>query len=188
MSVEVTFEQDGGSGLVAIGSSVWQAAKRLGVGLRADCKGKGECHGCALQIVRGAESLSPATAAELKVLGAERLLAGERLACQTILVNNIEVVARVVPPPEEKKQPGKTLPFKQLIDAFIETEANAITEAINMLRNKRSELVSKFLNLNQEKPGKKDTAKRTHGEVGRQKTDTKTRGHGDTGTRNSEKG
>jgi ferredoxin, 2Fe-2S len=154
MSVFVTFEQDGGSGLVASGASLWDAARRLGVGLHAVCKGAGECDGCAVQITRGADSLSPATEAELKTLGAERLLAGERLACQTILVKSVDVAARVVPPANpEASQSNKTLPFKQQVGTFIETEAKAITETVNMIRGKSHALVEKFLNLNQEKSG-----------------------------------
>lgn len=155
MSIEVTFEEDGGSGLVAAGASLWEAAKRLGVGLRADCKGLGECEGCALQIIQGADSLSPATEAELKVLGAERLLAGQRLACQTILHKTPAVIARVVPPADgdgQQQQSGKALPLKQQIGAFIETEANAISQAVNMIRGRSTELVEKFLNLPPKEP------------------------------------
>jgi ferredoxin len=155
MSIEVTFEEDGGSGLVAVGASLWEAAKRLGVGLRADCKGLGECEGCALQIIQGADSLSPAAEAELKVLGAERLLAGQRLACQAILIKTVAVVARVVPPADndgQKQQSEKALPLKQQIGAFIETEANAISQAVNMIRGKSNELVEKFLNLQPKEP------------------------------------
>ena len=158
MSVEVTFEEDGGNGLVAAGASLWEAGKRLGIGLRADCKGLGECDGCAVRIIQGGDLLSPATAAELKVLGAERLLAGERLACQTILVKTGEIMVRIVPRPEgdkqkQKQRAGKTLSFKQQLGVLIETEAKAISEAVNMIRGKSNALVEKFLNLNQEKPG-----------------------------------
>jgi len=163
MSVDVTFDQDGGNGLVAVGTSMWEAARRLGVGLRADCKGQGECLACALQIISGSESLTPATAAELKMLGAERLLAGERLACQTFLIGTAAVVARLVPPSEaEKPKPSKTLPFKQQVSSFIETEAKVISETLNTITVKKHELVAKFLNLKQEK---KDTEKgRTNAE------------------------
>jgi ferredoxin len=152
MSVFVTFQEDGGNGLVACGASLWDAAKRLGVGLSADCKGAGECDGCVLQIVRGPDSLSPATAAELKILGAERLLAGERLACQTVLVKNGEVGLKIIPPTITDQRANKTLPFKQQVGTFIESEAKAMSEAVNMIRGKTHELVGKFLNLEQEKP------------------------------------
>jgi ferredoxin len=156
MSVEITFEQDGGSGLVAPGSSLWEAARRLGVGLRADCRGRGECDACAVLIIKGSELVSPAKEWEYKVLGAERLAAGERLACQTTLVKSGEVTARVLPVVESAGKSEKTfssLPLKQQVGAFIETEAKAVSEAMNMLRGKSNALVEKFLNLKQEKPG-----------------------------------
>jgi ferredoxin len=159
MSVEITFEQDGGSGLVAAGSSLWDAARRLGVGLRADCRGRGECDACAVLIVKGAELLCPVKESEYKVLGAERVAAGERLACQTTLVKPGEVTARVMPvaksagKTEKSEKAFSSLPLKQQVGAFIETEAKVISKAVNMLRGKSNALVEKFLNLNQEKPG-----------------------------------
>src|SRR6266550_33751 len=139
MSVEITFEQDGGSGLVAVGTSLWEGAKRLGVVLRADCRGRGDCDACAVLIIKGAELLSPANESEHKVLGAERLAAGERLACQTILVTSGEVMARVLPLSEsagKSKKAFSSLPLKQQVGAIIETEAKALSEAVNMLRGK----------------------------------------------------
>jgi len=172
MSVLVTFEEDGGSGLVAAGASLWDAAKRLGIHLRADCKGLGECDGCAVQIMLGTDSLSPATEAELKSLGAERLLAGERLACQTILNKAGEVTLKVVPAATDKvDQPaGKTLPFKQQVGSFIETQAKDITEAMNMIRGKTNGLVAKFLNLDDKKL---DDKQPDSGKVAEQKKEQK---------------
>ena len=151
MSVLVTFEVDGGTGLIAPGATLWDAAKRLGVRLSADCKGAGECDGCAVEVTKGSEALSLATEAELKTLGAERLLAGQRLACQTILVRNGEVAAKVASSVHSSEgQAASSLPFKEQVGAFIETEAKAVSETINMIRGKSHALVAKFLNLDQE--------------------------------------
>ncbi|MCU1266868.1 MAG: ferredoxin (4Fe-4S iron-sulfur cluster binding protein) [Acidobacteria bacterium] len=149
MSVEVTFEQDGGDGLVAAGTSVWEAAKRLGVKLRADCRGRGECETCAVKIINGSEILSPPKECEYKILGGDRVAAGERLACQTTLVKPGSVIARAVSlkVSDSQKQPGAELPLKQQLGAFIETEAVKISEAVNYLRGKSNALVEKFLNL-----------------------------------------
>jgi ferredoxin len=153
MSIEVTFEQDGGSGLVAAGSSLWEAAKRLGVGLRADCKGRGECDACAVMIVKGTEVLSPPKECDYKILGGDRVAAGERLACQTILVTQGAVTIRVVPEAESApKPPGGEIGLKQQLGTFIETEATKISEAVNFLRGKSNALVEKFLNLQPKEP------------------------------------
>lgn len=160
MSVEITFGQDEAQGLVAKGTSLWEAARRLGVSLRADCQGRGECDTCAMLIIQGAELLSPANQFELTMLGQERLDAAERLACQTKLDKTGEVIVRRAPIPAvsfgNKKESGKAfrdLPLKQQVGAFIELEATTISEAVNALREKSNALVAKFLNLKPQEPG-----------------------------------
>ena len=75
MSVEIKFEPDGPSGLVAEGTCVLDAAKRLGFHIPADCEGRGECDTCAVKIITGATLLSALTDGERKELSAERLAA-----------------------------------------------------------------------------------------------------------------
>ena len=167
MTVEITFEQDGGNGLVAQGTSLWEAARRLGVRLRADCKGQGECDACAVLIIQGAELLSPVVDAEQKILGPERLEKAERLACQTTLDRTGVVVVRPVPIAASagKKQEPQTafrdLPLKKQIGTLIEIEATTISEAVNALRGKSNAMIEKFLNL---KPGKTVSRQSHNGE------------------------
>ena len=158
MSVEITFEQDGGTGLVAEGISLWEAARRLGVGLRADCNGRGECDACAVMIIKGAELLSPASECEQKILGTERLGEIQRLACQTKLEKTGEIIVRAaaIAVSDQKRDSGKAsgaLPFSQQVGAFIETQATTITEGMNTLRGKSNALVAKFLNLRSKDTG-----------------------------------
>lgn len=154
MSVQITFKPEGRDGLVAEGTYISEAARRLGVVVSTDCKGRGECDSCAVIIVRGAELLSVATNAEEKVLGQDRLnnsVSPERLACQAILGRTGEVVVRL--PPAKEEEPagsGKTLrglPLKEKVGALIELEAITVTEALNSLRGSYHSLVEKFLNL-----------------------------------------
>jgi ferredoxin len=167
MSVQITFEPDGDSGLVAEGASIWEAAKRLGVRLRAECKGRGDCDSCAVIINRGAELLSEVTSAEEKQLGRERLghpRHPERLACQAILAINGDIVLRLIPVSEEgqKGKPSNTfrsLPFKEKVGALIELEAVTITEALISLRGSYQAAIGKFLNLKPETT--KDTGQTT---------------------------
>lgn len=153
MSVEIRFEQDGGHGLVATGSSLWEAAKRLGVHLRADCSGRGECDACAVVIMTGAELLSPVNDREEKILGAERLGTAQRLACQTTLDRTGAVAVRsvaVAAGAKQQQESGKVfreLPLGNQVGALIELQAIAITEAVNTLRGKSNALIEKFLNL-----------------------------------------
>lgn len=157
MSVQITFESDSGSGLVAAGTYILEAAKRLGVTVPAECRGRGECDSCVVVIVRGAELLAAATSAEEKVLGRERLehpTQAERLACQAIMEKPGEIIVRLPPVREGEQQPSgfantlRGLPFKEKVGALIELEAATITEALNSLRGSYHGLIDKFLNLN----------------------------------------
>jgi ferredoxin len=104
MSVEITFEPDHLTGLIAEGSSLLNAAHRMGITLVDECGGRGECDSCAVTIVRGAELLSPATEAELKHLSLDRRAAGERLACQAIVERTGELVLRIAPEVEQAEE------------------------------------------------------------------------------------
>ena len=155
MSVQITFEPDGGNGLVAEGAYIWEAAKRLGVSLPAECKGRGDCDSCAVVIVRGGELLSEPTSAEERLLGRDRLAhpdQAERLACQAVLEKQGEIIVRlpVRAGEQQNSESGSNfrgLPFKEKVGALIELEAITITEALNSLRGGYHALIDKFLNL-----------------------------------------
>jgi ferredoxin len=97
MSVNVEFTPDGQHGVVAEGSYLWDAAKRLGVRLPAECAGRGECDTCAVIVREGATLLSSLTDAERVRLSPERLAAGERLACQAKVERAGTLVLQPVP-------------------------------------------------------------------------------------------
>src|SRR5919202_5143202 len=100
MSVNVEFVGADQHGVVAEGTYLWDAAKRLGVRLPAECAGRGECDTCAVTVKEGATLLSSLTGAERERLSPERLAAGERLACQAKVERGGEVVVRPVPATE----------------------------------------------------------------------------------------
>src|SRR5947209_2907831 len=66
MSVNVEWKvgDEGRGGVVAEGTYLWDAAKRLGVRLPAECAGRGECDRCAVVVEEGATLLSGLTEAE----------------------------------------------------------------------------------------------------------------------------
>src|SRR5438477_12789714 len=97
MSVNVEIGPDGRQGIVAEGTYLWDAAKRLGVRLPAECEGRGECDTCAVVVEEGATLLSGLTDAERNRLSPERLAAGERLACQAKVEHGGDLVLRPVP-------------------------------------------------------------------------------------------
>jgi ferredoxin/nucleoid DNA-binding protein len=134
MSVNVEFEPDGLHGVVAEGTYLWDAAKRLGLRLPAECEGRGECDTCAVSVVEGATLLSSLTNAERARLSPERLAAGERLACQarverpgTLRLRPVPVAARETETTEEVKQDFREefrrLPLQKQLATLVELEA-----------------------------------------------------------------
>ena len=96
VSVSITFEPSAISGVVAPGTYLIDAARRMGVALGSGCTtGKGDCPACVVSVKSGSELLSPPSAAEEKQLGPEYLAQAYRLACQTKIENPGEVVVMV---------------------------------------------------------------------------------------------
>jgi ferredoxin, 2Fe-2S len=140
MSVEIKFEPDGRHGLVAEGTYLLDAAKRLGVRLPTECDGRGECDTCAVIIEQGATLLSSLTEAERVRLSPERLVAGERLACQSKVERGGEVVLRPVPVTEraetsdemakDLRKEFRELPFQRKLTTLVELEAVTVYQAL----------------------------------------------------------
>ena len=99
MSVNVEWKVDGEkrNGIIAEGTYLWDAARRLGVRLPAECNGRGECDTCAVIVEEGATLLSGLTDAERVRLSPERLAEGERLACQSKVERGGDLLLRPVP-------------------------------------------------------------------------------------------
>lgn len=143
MSVEIKFEPEGKNGLVAEGTYLWDAAKRLGVSLPAECKGRGECDTCAVVVEAGATLLSSLTEAERTRLSPERLAAGERLACQSKVEHGGEVILRPVPVTERAETSAETvkdvqkefreLPLQRKVTTLVELEAVTLFQALEVL-------------------------------------------------------
>lgn len=140
MSVEIRFEPDGPSGLVAEGTSVLDAARRLGFQIR-DC---GQCDAtCAIKIITGATLLSGLTDVERKQLSPERLAGGERLACQCKIERSGELVLKLVAETErtrtsqektrDLKREFSELPFERKIATLAQLETIAVTEAFDAI-------------------------------------------------------
>jgi len=143
MSVEIKFEPDGQGGLIAEGTYLWDAAKRLGVRLPAECQGRGECDTCAVGVEQGMELLSSLTDAERERLSPERLAAGERLACQAKVERGGELVLRIVPATERAVTSDETvkdlrkefneLPLRRKISTLVELEAATMFQTLNTI-------------------------------------------------------
>jgi ferredoxin len=140
MSVEIKFEPDGSSGLVAEGTSVVDAARRIGFEI-PDC---GVCDGtCAIRIETGMTLLSDLTDIERLQLSPERLAAGERLACQCKAERSGELVIRLVAESERARSAEEKtrnlrdefneLPFERKIATLMQLETIAVTQAFEKI-------------------------------------------------------
>ena len=142
MSVSIMFEPSGISGVVAEGTYVVDAARRMGVSLGTGCTvGKGECPACVVSVKSGAQLLSAPSVAEEKQLGLEHLNESLRLACQVKIEYPGEVVVMVAARPEratsqvdtesELKQKFGTLPLTKKIATLVQLEAITMSEAFD---------------------------------------------------------
>lgn len=142
MSVSITFEPSGITGLVAEGTYLIDAARRMGATLGAGCTvGKGECPSCVVSVKTGSELLSTPSAAEEKQLGVEHLDQSYRLACQTKLENHGEVVVMVsavaprrsadVDDEAELRKKFGSLPLSKKLATLVQLEAITMSEAFD---------------------------------------------------------
>ncbi|MEE9550462.1 MAG: ASKHA domain-containing protein [Candidatus Binatia bacterium] len=90
MKYTVEFCPSGKRGLVEAGESLLEAARRLGVGLRAECGGGGICGKCQVVISVGSEVLPSPKEIECRVLK-NKLMAQYRLACRTPVSGPMQV-------------------------------------------------------------------------------------------------
>lgn len=143
MSVSITFEPSGINGLVAEGTYLIDAARRMGATLGAGCTaGRGDCPSCVVSIKSGADLLSQPSMAEEKQLGSEQLEQALRLACQVKIESHGEVVVMVsTAKPKEVSAPGVAeedlrrkfgdLPLNKKIATLLQFEAITMSEAFD---------------------------------------------------------
>lgn len=142
MTVSITFEPSGLSGVVAPGTYLIDAARRMGVSLGTGCTiGKGECPSCLVSVKAGANLLSAPTAAEQRLLGEEQLDQSLRLACQAKLEYPGEVVVMASarkpgggPTRDTKSELRRefgSLPLTQKIATLLQLEAITMSEAFD---------------------------------------------------------
>jgi 2Fe-2S ferredoxin len=143
VNVEWKVEGEGHEGVVAEGTYLWDAAKRLGVRLPTECEGRGQCDTCAVIVEEGAGLLSGLTDAEREHLSPERLAAGERLACQAKVEHGGDLVLRPVPTTERAETTEEAvrdirkefseMPLGKKLSTLVELEAVAAGQALSAL-------------------------------------------------------
>ncbi len=157
MSVNIRFSDSEAEGIIAEGTYLWEAAKRMGVRLPAECGGQGQCDTCAVIVEEGMTLLTGLTDAERERLSPERLAAGERLACQTRIEHGGNLILRLAPATEREPTTEETLrdvgrefremPLDQKLRTLAELEAVTAYETIKMVAGVPSWIGGKVLDL-----------------------------------------
>jgi uncharacterized 2Fe-2S/4Fe-4S cluster protein (DUF4445 family) len=142
MSVSITFEPSGISGLVAEGTYLIDAARRMGAPLGSGCtSGKSECPACLVSVSSQTAVLSAPSATETKWLGEAQLAQSVRLACQVKIETAGDIVVTSVArepqsktaqnePADLRKKFGD-LTLEQKIATLMQLEAVTMSEAFN---------------------------------------------------------
>jgi len=95
--ITVTFEPEGRRIRVPSETSIFQAATEAGIAIRTECGGEGTCGKCRI-IVNNKRAVNEVTDTEKAHLSTEEIDSGCRLACRTILRQNVTVMV-----PEESR-------------------------------------------------------------------------------------
>jgi len=156
MSVSITFEPSGISGLVAEGTYLIDAARRMGAPLGSGCTaGKGECPTCLVSVNTQTAVLSAPSAAETKWLGEAQLAQSVRLACQVkietagdLVVTTVARESQPKPPqnePSDLRRKFGDLPLEQKIATLVQLEAVTMSEAFDAVMEKPRALGTRAL-------------------------------------------
>jgi len=105
---KITFLPSGVSIEVHEGVTLFNAAPRVDVAIPSQCGGRCACALCRVEVVEGAEFLSPLAWDEEEHLGNSFHLTKERLSCQCRVFG--DVVVKVVEPPIREKARGRFVP------------------------------------------------------------------------------
>lgn len=91
VSRTVTFVPLGRSAQARPDETVLDVARSVGAPLGNSCGGTGVCARCRVTVLSGADSLSPPTTIEERVVVQRGLAANERLACQAVVIGDCSV-------------------------------------------------------------------------------------------------
>ncbi len=158
MEAEIKFERENRSGVVAVGTYLFDAARRLGIEVEAECGRVGECDSCAMRVKTGEEFLSGVTEKEKEHLISKRRKNGERLACQVKFERTGEVSIMTHKKKEEKKPADEEkydayrkefeeLPLEKKVANLLHLEAVTLSETVSFVLNSPSLIVSKFMDV-----------------------------------------
>lgn len=74
-----------------VNETIFQVVRRFGIPLASSCNGDGVCDKCRVVVLSGESNLSDMNDAELRFHSERGFGKNERMACQAIIVGNIEI-------------------------------------------------------------------------------------------------
>lgn len=156
--VDIKFEREGLEGIVAEGSYLVDAMKRLGVRLDGVCEPQNDIHFCAVTVTHGAGLLSSETSAEAEHFAKHERGDNERLACQAKFERGGEVNIMTK---EKKEEPAAAaadreaeyrkefteLPLEKKIANLLQLEAIALGETVSFVVNSPFKIFEKAMDV-----------------------------------------
>ena len=150
---ELRFEREGIEGIVAVGTYLIDAMKRLGVPPAEVCVPANGLHACAVIISSGIDLLSDLTVTETEHFASNGRRTNERLACETkiqrpgeitIMTQEAKTAAPKEPAKDKFQADFEALPLDQKISKLFKMEAVTIGETINYVIESPMEVFSKI--------------------------------------------
>lgn len=173
--VEIKFEREDLSGIIAVGTYLRDAMKRFGIRFDGECDLETREHYCKVAILSGAENLSRLTSVEKEYMAADERRDHERLACQTRIEKSGEVVimteekkegpaAAAEQTHEEKAEQFKKefaeLPLDKKISELVQLEAIALGDTLSYVANAPFTIADKVLGVMAQFGFKKEEAEK----------------------------
>jgi hypothetical protein len=153
---EIKFEREDLKGLVAVGTYLAEAARRMGVDLTTEEFGEAEFS--VVKVSQGGELLSAPTKTEIENLSTERRAGGERFAEQAKIERAGEITIMTTKKQEEEKpeyeakreayrKEFEDLPLEKKVASLVELESIALSETLSFVINSPYKLVGKLMDV-----------------------------------------
>ncbi len=154
---EIKFEREDRDGLVAVGTYLLDAARRMGLDLQNEEFGEQEF--IVFTITKGGELLSAPTKAELDLLSEDRRRHGDRFASHAKIERSGEITIMTAQKKEKEAKPKEEemrdeyrkqfedLPLEKKIASLVELEAIAFSDTLSFVINSPQMIVGKLLDV-----------------------------------------
>jgi len=202
MVVEIKFERENRSGIIPVGTYLFDAARRLGI--RLDAELFGESEDAVVQILQGKDLLSDLTKFETEHLSEANRKKGERLARQAkfeksgeVVIMTKEKVKEEKPSEEAKKEEYRKefeeLPLEKKIASLVELEAIALRDTLSYVMNSPYKIGEKIIDvlaefgLKIEKEEKNGATPKEHKETAKAKAEAEAKTEAETKAEAEEK-